>query len=146
MSFTQTSTGIAPAVQQLANQAGLQVTVQNPDYVQCGIGLPGGRRQLVHLMNAGNFGAQTVVHVWTPVIQMPATGMPAEASSGLLRENANFKLGAFGIRQVQDGALLVFYQNVILESVTPQDLTTIIGIVASTGDEWEQKLGNTDQF
>ncbi|MDY0110032.1 MAG: hypothetical protein RBT60_08870 [Candidatus Krumholzibacteria bacterium] len=147
MSFTQTAgQGVAMAVQQLANQVGLQVTVQNPDYVQCGIGLPNGRKQLVHLMTAGNFGDQTVVQVWTPVVQMPAGGLPANVANGLLQENATFKIGGFGIRQVQGAALLMFYQNVVLESLSPQALMTTIGVVGSTGDQWEQKLGNSDMF
>ena len=146
MSFTQTAPGIAQAVQQLAGRAGLQVVVQNQDYVQCGLGLAAGRKQIVHLMNAGNFGAQTVLHVWTPVVQLPAAGLPANVSTGLLRESANCKLGAFGIRQVQDAQLLVFYQNVILESLTPDELMTILGVVATTGDQWEQKLGQGDVF
>ncbi len=147
MSFTQTaSQNIAMTVQRLASQAGLQVTVQGPDYVQCGLGLPGGRKQLVHIMNVGNFGDQNILHVWTPVTQLPAAGLPAEVATGLLRENATFKLGGFGIRQVENVQLLVFYQNVVLESLSPQSLVTTVGVVGTTGDQWEQKLSSSDLF
>jgi len=147
MGFTQTANqGIASTIQNLASQAGLQVMVQNKDYVQCGIGLADNRKQLVHMMPVGEFGDKQVLHVWTPVAQLPTPQLPADVANGLLVENATFKIGAFAIRQVENAYLLVFYQNVLLETLTPQDLAMTIGVVGQTGDQWEQKLGNSDQF
>jgi len=147
MSFTQTSSqSLASTIQNLATQAGLKVTVQNDDYVQCGLGLPNNRSQLVHIMSAGNFGNQNVAHIWTPVTQLPGAGLPGEIANGMLRENANFKIGAFGVREVQGSQLLVFFHNVVLESLDASELMTVIGVVGTTGDQWEQKLGGGDQF
>jgi len=147
MGFTQTANkSIASIIQNLADQANLQIHVQNENYVQCGIGLPENRKQLVHLMSVGEIGDKQVIQIWTPVAQLPTPELPSDVANVLLVENGNFKCGAFAIRKIEDAHLLVFFQNILLESLSPQDFAITIGIVAQTGDQWESKLGTTDQF
>jgi hypothetical protein len=152
MGFTQSgggvgqATGIADTIQQLASQIGLHVNVQNPAYVQCGFTLEGGRRQLVHIMPVGDLAGQTVVHFWTPVAELPGGALPQQVANGLLAENCGFKIGSFGIRDLQGTQLLVFYQNMLLESLSPEALGTVVSVLASTGDQYEQKLGGADRF
>lgn len=136
----------AETIEKVATQAGLKVTVRNPNYVTCGFNLADGRTQLVHLMPIGDLLGQTVVRVSTPVTEMPAGTIPAPVAEGLLLANGSFKVGSFGV--VEDGArrVLVFSHNMMLETLDSEEFRTVVATLANIGDEWEKKLGGGDKF
>jgi len=136
----------AGTIQNVANKAGLKVITQNDDYVQCGFNLGENRTQLVHMMPAGDLAGQPVVRISTPVAKLPGGGFPQGVAEGLLKENGTFKIGSFNIVEQSGERLLMFGHNMLLNQLEPGELEIVVRVLASTGDEWEKKIGQGDAF
>ncbi len=136
----------ADTIESLAGRAGLKVIKKDPEFVSCVLGLPGGRTQAVLFAPAGDIAGHPVTNVMTIVRQLPPGPLPAELADGLLIANQRFKIGAFGILEQDQGRLLVFAHNMILDRLEPDELALVVAVLAKTGDEWEAKLGGGDTF
>ncbi|GEM_PF-4315626 len=132
----------ADTIQGLASRANVKVVRQSESYVQCVMGLPGGRTQMIHLLEGGDLARHQVVRISTPVTELPPGALPAEVAEGLLKANSTFKIGAFEIVEQGGKRILMFSHNMILDRLEPDELVLILAALATTGDEWEKKLGS----
>lgn len=106
-----------------------------------------GRSHLVFIKPLSKLRDEEAIEIYAPVMQLRE--LPSqELSHRLLLANGSFKIGYFGVEEVE-GTLTVFaYHNLLLKGLRKDVLETVLWTVAEIADEMEkEQLGeDSDEY
>jgi hypothetical protein len=135
----------AQRIKEVADQAGLKVVEANEDLVVAMFALPEGRKQKVVMMPVGDLLGSTVFVVCSMSQQIDGD-LDAQMANRLLRENANHKVGYWGIIDLGEGQFVGCHHSLVLETLDPKELDIIVRTVAMEADKLEMELTGGDKF
>lgn len=132
-------------VNEVAVAAGLVCQTQSAQHVVVAFDVGDGRRQLVHLTEAGELYGTTAVNVVSFAAELTEP-LPPEDAGRLLSENGNHKIGYWAVYETQQTRLLGIGHNVLLEGLAPDAFRVLVTTLALEADLRERNLSEEDRF
>ncbi len=139
-----TSSDLASAIEALGSKMGWSVQKIDEKHLSISVPLASSRRQRVSVeLNKNDQDGNATVGIWSP-----CGAINPAAALTILRNNDSVVHGAFAMKRVNDGELLVLKSNVLSSLTNVSELAKIISSIAWQADEVEQQLsgGNEDRF
>jgi membrane protease subunit (stomatin/prohibitin family) len=134
-----TPADLATSIQTVGEKMGWTVHPQDAGTLQISVPLAASRRQRVYLeLDRKDHDGNAMIGIWSP-----CGAINPAAALTVLRNNDSVVHGAFAMKRVDDGEILVLKSNVLANLTNASELAKIISAIAWQADEVEQQLSGS---
>ncbi len=133
------ATDLATSIKSAGEKMGWSIQQSDSANLQIAVPLAASRRQRVYVeMDRKDHDGNAMVGIWSP-----CGAINPAAALTILRNNDSVVHGAFAIKRVDDGEILVLKSNVLSNLTSASELAKIISAIAWQADEVEQQLSGS---
>jgi membrane protease subunit (stomatin/prohibitin family) len=133
------ATDLATSIKSAGEKMGWSIQQSDSANLQIAVPLAASRRQRVYVeMDRKDHDGNAMVGIWSP-----CGAINPAAALTILRNNDSVVHGAFAMKRVDDGEILVLKSNVLSNLTSASELAKIISAIAWQADEVEQQLSGS---
>lgn len=130
---------LATSIKSAGEKMGWSIQQSDSANLQIAVPLAASRRQRVYVeMDRKDHDGNAMVGIWSP-----CGAINPAAALTILRNNDSVVHGAFAMKRVDDGEILVLKSNVLSNLTSASELAKIISAIAWQADEVEQQLSGS---